>query len=99
MVLCIDDGHKWCKDIIFYLKSLSCLDYLVDHQRRALRLKDSKYVLTEEGLGWKNTEGIILKCVNPDESQTIIKEMHSRLCGGHYASRTTASKIMRVGYY
>ena len=73
--------HEWYKDIIYYLKSLTCLDHLVDHQRRALRLKASKCVLTQDGLGWKNLDGIILKCVNPNESKLIIKEMHVGLCG------------------
>ena len=42
---------------------------------------------------------MILKCVNVEESKTMIKEMHAGVCGGHYAIRTTAAKIMRVGYY
>jgi hypothetical protein len=99
MILYIDEDHEWYKDIIFYLRHMTCPDHLVDHQRRALRLRASKYVLTEDGLGWKNPDGIILKCVNHDDSQRIIKEMHSGLCGGHYAPRTTAAKIMRAGYY
>ena len=65
----------------------------------ALRLKASKYVLTKDGLGRKNPDGIILNCVNHDESKIIIKEMHVGLCGGHYAPRTTVAKIMHAGYY
>ena len=42
----IDEDHEWYKDIIYFLRNLSCLDYLVDHQRRALRLKAEKYILT-----------------------------------------------------
>ena len=90
---------EWYKDIIYYLKNLSCLDHLVDHQRRALRLKASNYILTQDGLGCKNPDGIILKCVNLDESKTIIREMHDGLCCGHYAPRTTTTNIMSVGYY
>ena len=99
MVLCIDEEHEWYKDIIFYLKNLRCPDYLVDHQRRALRLKASKYVLTQVRLGWKNPDGIIVKCVNPQEAEEIMKDLHAGVCDGHYAPRTTPSKIMRGGYY
>jgi hypothetical protein len=42
---------EWYKDIIFYLKNLSCPRHLVGHKKRALRLKSSKYVLTRDGLG------------------------------------------------
>ena len=98
-ILHIDEDHEWYKDIIYFLRNLSCPDYSVDHQRRALRLKVEKYVLTQDGLGWRNPDGIILKCVSVEESQTIIKEMHAGVCGEHYAPRTTVAKIMRAGYY
>ena len=103
LVSCVEENHdnlnvemEWYKDIIYYLKNLIYLNYLVDHQRRALRLKAPKYVLSQDGLGWKNPNGIILKCGNLEESKVIIREMHYGLCRGHYAPRTTAAKIMRA---
>ena len=105
-VNCVEENHDnpnierdWYKDTIYYLKKLICHDYLVDHQRRALRIKSSKYVLMQDGLGWKNPDGIILKCVNLEESKVIIRYMHYGLCSGHYVPRTTAAKIVREGYY
>ena len=93
------EHDEWYYDIVYYLKNLSCLDHLVDHKRRALRLKAMKYFLTEDGLGWKNPNGVILRCVNQDEAKKILKELHSGYCGGHFAARTTAHKILRAGYY
>ena len=43
--------HERYKDIIYYLKNLTCPDYLVDHRWRAMRLKASKYILTQDSLG------------------------------------------------
>jgi transposase InsO family protein len=37
--------------------------------------------------------------VNKDEAKKILKELHSGYCGGHFAARTTAQKILRAGYY
>ena len=92
MVSCVEENHdnpnieqEWYKDIVYYLKILACPNHLLDYQRRALRLKASKYILTQDGLGWKNSDGIILNCVNLEESQVIIREMHAGMCGGHYA--------------
>ena len=76
-ILHIDENHEWYRDIIYFLRNLSCPDHLVDHQRRALRLKAEKYTLTQDGIGWRNPDGIILKCVNEEESKTIVKEMHA----------------------
>ena len=51
-ILHIDEDHEWYKDIIYFLRNLSCPDYLIDHQRRAVRLKAEKYILTRDGLGF-----------------------------------------------
>jgi hypothetical protein len=88
--------HNECYfDIIYYLKNLSCLDHLVDHEIRALRLKAMKYCLTQDDLGWKNLDGVILRCVNKDESGMMIKELHFGHCGYHFS----AHEILRDGYY
>ena len=86
-------------DIIFYLKHGTCPNHFVGHGRRSLRLKASKYVITQMGLGWKNLDGLILRCVDEDEVKSIINEFHVGICGGHYATRTTNHKILKVGYY
>jgi hypothetical protein len=56
-------NYEWYMDIIYYLKNLTCYDHLLEHKRRALRLKAMKYFLTENGLGWRNQDGVILRCV------------------------------------
>ena len=53
----------------------------------------------KDGLGWRNPDGIILTCVDEVESKKLISEFHSGFCGGHYAARTIAHKILRVGYF
>jgi hypothetical protein len=75
------ENDKWYLDIIYYLKNLIFSDHLVDHKRIVLRLKAMKYFLTQDGLIWRNLDGVILRC------------------RGHYATRTTAYKIPRTGYY
>ena len=95
----IDENHEWYKDIVYFLRNMSCPDYLIDHQRRDLRLKAEKYALTQDGIGRRNPDGIILKCVNEEESKTIIKEIQAGMCSGHYAPGTTITNIMRAGYY
>jgi hypothetical protein len=90
---------EWYADIIYYLKNLSCPNHLVDHKMRKLKLKAMKYFLTQDGLGWKNPDGIILRCVNKEESNQLIKELHLGYCEGHFVACTTTHKILRPGYY
>jgi hypothetical protein len=90
------EHDEWYSDIVYYLKNLSCPDHLVDYKRRDLRLKAMQYCLDEDGLGWKNPDGIILRCVNKEEEKKILEELHSGHCGGHFSARTTAHKILRA---
>jgi hypothetical protein len=87
------------EDIIFYLGNLTCPSHLVGHKKRALRLKSSNYVLTRDGLGWKNPDGVILRCVDDVESKKLVDEFHGGFCGGHFDAKTTTHKILRAGYY
>ena len=93
------EKHPWYTDIIFFLRNLTCPDHLLDHKRRALRLKATKYCLTKDGLGWRNPDGLILRCVDEPESKKLMVEFHAGFCGGHFVARTTDHKILRAGYY
>jgi hypothetical protein len=55
-----------------------------------------KYCLTEDGLGWRNLDGVILRCVNEEEAKKMLEELHYGYCGGHFAARTTSHKILRA---
>jgi hypothetical protein len=99
MIMSELENDEWYVEIIYYLKNLSCPNHLVDHKNMALELKAMKYCLTQDGLGWKNLDGIILICVNKDEVDRLTKELHSGYCDGHFVSRTTTHKIITTGYY
>jgi hypothetical protein len=99
MVVSELEHDEWYSDIIYYQKNLTCPNHLVDYKRRALRLESMKYCLTQDGLGWKNPDGVLLICVNKDEVDHLLKELHSGYYGGHFTSRTTTHNILRAGYY
>jgi hypothetical protein len=42
---------------------------------------------------------VLLRCLDPHETQKIIFDFHGSLCGGHHFWKTIAYKILRVGYY
>jgi hypothetical protein len=88
----------WYTYIIFYLENLTCPSHVVGHKKMDLRLKSSKHVLTRDGLGWKNPNGIILRCVDNIESKKLMDEFHGGFFGGHFAAKTTTHKILRAGY-
>jgi hypothetical protein len=93
------EHDEWYYDIVYYLNKLTCPYHLVDYKRRVLRLNTMRYFLTEEGLGWKNPDQVLLRCVNQEEAEKLLKELHSKYCGGNFVARTTAHKILRARYY
>eukprot|EP00253_Pinus_taeda_P028690 PITA_28690 len=46
---------------------------------------------------WGNMQ--IRRCVRQDEIFDILKACHEQPCGGHFADRRTANKVLHAGYY
>jgi hypothetical protein len=93
------EQHQWYSDIIYFFSNLTCPSHLIGHKRRALRLKAAKYCIIQDGLGWKNPDGVILRCVDELESKRLLVDFHLGFCGGHFAAKTTTHKILKVSYY
>eukprot|EP00253_Pinus_taeda_P009949 PITA_09949 len=47
----------------------------------------------------KNYDGIWLRCLEKDDANHVLKEMHDDPTGGHFGGETTTHKILRAGYY
>jgi hypothetical protein len=41
----------------------------------------------------------LLNCLLKDEAEKVLQEFHAGYCGGHLIWKTTAKKILRVGFY
>ncbi|XP_057760140.1 uncharacterized protein LOC130980483 [Arachis stenosperma] len=41
----------------------------------------------------------LLKCLNKDEAEEVMDEVHKGVCGNHIGGRALAAKIIRTGYY
>ncbi|KAI3829028.1 hypothetical protein L1987_03142 [Smallanthus sonchifolius] len=64
----------------------------------SVEAKDEK-TLEENQLYRKSYLGPMLKCVDPDEANYVIREMHEGICDMHSGPKTIMAKEMRVGYY
>ncbi|XP_009419888.2 uncharacterized protein LOC103999771 [Musa acuminata AAA Group] len=67
----------------------------------ARRLRRTHAWYTEESgrlYKWSFTYPL-LRCLEPDEVQTVLAETHEGVCGEHVGGRTLAHKILRQGYY
>jgi hypothetical protein len=71
----------------------------LDHKKRDLRLKASKYCFINKGLEWRNTNGLILICIEIEEVNKLMDEFHKGTCGVHHATKNMTHTILRCGYY
>ena len=57
------------------------------------------YCLYEHDLFWKNPRGVLLRCIDREEAESLTAEMHEGFCGGNRYWKDTALTILRAGYY
>ena len=83
--------------IILYLKD-GRLPKDKDEARRS-RIKAAKYVLIDEVLYKRGFSQPYLRCLAPDESNYMLREVHEGACGNHSGARALVHKVVRAGYY
>jgi hypothetical protein len=44
----------------------------------------------------RNFDGILLRCIDENQAQGLIKEFHEGICGGNFSPTSTSHKIIRV---
>ena len=89
----------WYDDIKFYIIQGSTPHQLDPKKRRALRLKSSSFQLVNGILFRQNFDGILMRCLEKDEADKVLLELHAGEAGGHFSGDTTAHKVLRAGYY
>ena len=47
----------------------------------------------------KNADGVLLRCLERDESDLVLTQLHDGATGGHFGGDTTANKILTIGYF
>ena len=68
-------------------------------EARKLSSRSWKYVLIDGILYKKSFVIPFLKCLNPQEAEAALKEVHEGICGQHLGGRALGHKIVRLGFY
>ena len=94
-----DPASSWYTDIRTYLETGSAPYHLEPKKKRVVRLKSAPYQLVNNVLFRKNADGVLLRCLEKEESDLVLTQLHDSLAGGHFGGDTTAHKILRAGYF
>jgi len=77
----------------------TCVENLNPRERRALRLKFAQYHLINYVHLHVNYDGVFLICIEDDDAEKVLKQIHDDPTGGHFVRETTTHKILSAGYY
>lgn len=92
-------SSPWYVDIVYVLQNLSSPPAMPRTKGRTLKLKATKFCIIKSALYWKDPGGILLNCLVEEEAKKVVEDFHKGDCWGHLFWKTTANKILRVGYY
>ncbi|XP_058180182.1 uncharacterized protein LOC131298724 [Rhododendron vialii] len=92
-VFVIDISDDWMIPIKNYLLNPN------EKVERTVKCRSINYVLLEQDLYRKTSDGLLLLCVDKDQSMRIMGEVHEGTCGAHQAGDKMRWLIKRHGYY
>ncbi|XP_057756151.1 uncharacterized protein LOC130975360 [Arachis stenosperma] len=90
-------GSSWLDPITSFLEN----GKLPDDEKGAakLRRESAKYAVIQGQLFKKGLNQPLLKCLHPDQTDYVLREVHEGCCGYHIGGKALARKLIRAGYY
>ncbi|XP_071695358.1 uncharacterized protein [Rutidosis leptorrhynchoides] len=92
-----EEERSWMTPIIEFLTKGTLP--INSSEARKIKMKAPMYLLDKGVLYRKSFLGPHLRCLNPTQAESIIREVHEGMCALHSGHKTVASKIMQLGYY
>ncbi|XP_075636909.1 uncharacterized protein LOC142609179 [Castanea sativa] len=93
----IGGRENWMSPIATYLKEGRLLED--KDEIRKLRVRAAKYILINEMLYKRGFSQPYLRCLAPDKSNYVLREVHEGACGNYSGARLFVHKVVRAGYY
>ncbi|XP_057732944.1 uncharacterized protein LOC130948256 [Arachis stenosperma] len=90
-------GSSWLDPITDFLEHGKLPDDEKDAAK--LRREAAKYTVIQGQLFRKGLNQPLLKCLHPDQTDYVLREVHEGCCGHHIGGKALARKLIRNGYY
>eukprot|EP00253_Pinus_taeda_P009033 PITA_09033 len=89
----------WYAYIYNYLVAGKLPSHLPHREKRKIIQQSARYSWISGCLFHTGIDQEIRRCIGEDEIYDILKACHDDPCGGHFADKRTAHKVLRMGYY
>eukprot|EP00253_Pinus_taeda_P025910 PITA_25910 len=89
----------WFADIANYLVSAQFPPHLSSKEKRKIGRKSTSFTRIGGNLFKLGPDQILRRCVKEEEAFDILLTCHEGPCGGHFAAKRTAFKLLQAGYY
>ncbi|XP_051115706.1 uncharacterized protein LOC127240898 [Andrographis paniculata] len=89
----VDTNNDWRTEIMIYLESPNSVTPV------SIRLKALRFQLIEGVLYKRTFEGVLLRCLGPEESIKVIEEVNGGICEAHRAGLNMRWAIHCMGFY
>ena len=89
----LDDINDWRTPIFGYLQNPS------QPTDRKVRRQALKYVVLDETLYRRMVEGLLLRCLGPEEAKVATGEVHDELSGTHQSAHKMKWMLRRTRYF
>jgi ribonuclease HI len=93
------DNKPWYYDIKRFIQDREYPSRATENEKKYIRRMAFQFFLSGEVLYKQTHDATLLRCVDAEEANRLIQEMHAGLMGAHANGPFLARKIMRAGYY
>uniref|UniRef100_A0A2N9EHL7 RNase H type-1 domain-containing protein n=1 Tax=Fagus sylvatica TaxID=28930 RepID=A0A2N9EHL7_FAGSY len=93
------DDKPWYYDIKRFIQDQEYPPRATENEKKYIRRMAFQFFLSGEILYKRTHDATLLRCVDVEEANRLIHEMHAGLMGAHANGPFLAQKIMRAGYY
>ncbi|XP_072083612.1 uncharacterized protein [Arachis hypogaea] len=90
-------GPSWMDPITDFLENGKLPED--EKEAKALRREAAKYAIIQGQLFRKGLSQPSLKCLHPDQTDYVLREVHEGCCGHHIGGKALARKLIRAEYY
>ena len=96
-VLQVQNEGNWMTTIISYFKDESLPEG--KDKAKKLKVRSARYVLLNDILYKRGFSQPYLRCLSPDKTNYVLREVHEGAYGNHSGASSLIHKVVRVGYY